>query len=134
VQVCKVTRRALIASALSLASPAFARAQENIDTSIIRLIVSPEKYQGQVVRLIGFLRLEFEGDAIYLHQDDYIHNITKNGLWVDRNDLVNNASKLINDRYVLIEGTFDAHLTGHFGMWSGGIVDVRRITPWETRP
>ena len=53
------------------------------DVSLIQLIAQPEKFEGTRVRLIGFLRIEFEGNAIYLHREDFDHGIAKNGLWVD---------------------------------------------------
>ncbi len=36
------------------------------NTSLIRLIATPEKYDGKTIQVIGYLHLEFEGDAIYL--------------------------------------------------------------------
>lgn len=52
------------------------------DVSLIQLIAQPEKFEGKRVRFIGFLRIEFEGNAIYLHREDFDHGITKNGLWL----------------------------------------------------
>ena len=34
------------------------------DVSIVQLIAQPEKFEGKRVRFIGFLRIEFEGNAI----------------------------------------------------------------------
>jgi hypothetical protein len=50
--------------------------------SLIELIANPTKFDGKRVRIIGFLRLEFEGNAIYLSKSDFEHGVTKNGLWV----------------------------------------------------
>lgn len=52
------------------------------DVSLIQLIAQPEKFEGKRVRFIGFLRIEFEGNAIYLHREDFDHGIEKNALWV----------------------------------------------------
>jgi hypothetical protein len=50
--------------------------------SIVQLIASPEKFEGQIVAVVGFLQLELEGSELYLHQDDYINHIRKNGVAV----------------------------------------------------
>ena len=36
--------------------------------SLIRLIANPEKYHGKKIQVTGYINLEFEGDAIYLHK------------------------------------------------------------------
>jgi hypothetical protein len=100
--------------------------------SLVELIANPRTYDGLRVRVIGWLRLEFEGDAIYLHRDDYTHALTKNGLWVQLGrDLPRGPE--CSDGYALIEGRFDARHTGHMGLWSGAIVDIDRCMPWGDR-
>jgi hypothetical protein len=101
---------------------------ESYTISIIQLIANPEKYDGKRVRFIGYLILEFEGDAIYLHKEDYENSIVKNGLWVDV-DRANNWGTY-NKKYVIIDAVFDAGNKGHMGMWSGGLKDIRSIGPW----
>ena len=102
-------------------------AAEPIGVSLIQLIANPKDYDGKVVRVIGFVKLEFEGNAIYLHQDDYKHNITKNGLWVDVTDDVRKKQKDYDQKYVLVVGTFNAKETGHMGLWSGSIQKLSRF-------
>jgi len=41
------------------------------DVSLIQLIANPQAYDGKTVRITGFLHLEFEGNAIYLHNEDF---------------------------------------------------------------
>ena len=53
------------------------------DVSIVQLLATPEKFDGKLVRVIGFLCLAFEGDAVYLHREDFDHSLTQNALWVD---------------------------------------------------
>jgi hypothetical protein len=106
-------------------------AAEPLDVSLIQLIASPKDYDGKVVRVIGFVRLEFEGNAIYLHQDDYKHGITKNGLWIDVTDDMRKKQAEIDQKYVLIEGTFIAKFTGHMGLWNGSIQKISRCEIWR---
>lgn|SRR5208282_6766701 len=106
-------------------------AAEPLDVSLVQLIASPKNYDGKMVRLIGFVRLEFEGNAIYLHQDDYKHSISKNGLWIDVTEDMQKRKAELDQQYVLIEGTFDAKITGHMGMWSGSIRKITRCQVWR---
>lgn len=106
-------------------------AAEPLDVSLIQLIAKPKDYDGKVVRVIGFVRLEFEGNAIYLHQDDYKHRISKNGLWIDVTDDIRKKQKEYDQKYVLLEGTFNAKETGHMGLWSGSIQKITRFQAWR---
>jgi hypothetical protein len=75
--------------------------------------------------------LEFEGDAIYLHKEDYETGLTKNGFWVtfsvklDRKEI-----NKLNKGYVLVEGTFNKDRHGHMGLFGGEIYEITRITKW----
>ena len=84
-------------------------AAEPLDVSLVRLIANPKDYDGKVVRVIGFMRLEFEVDGIYLHQDDYKHSIYKNGLWIDAGEDMHKRKAELDQKYVLVEGTFNAN-------------------------
>src|ERR1700722_14351460 len=76
--------------------------------SIITLIANPEKYEGDTVMVAGFLNLEFEGNALYIHKEDYEHRMYKNSLWVDidRDSLKLSTINKYNKKYVEIEGVF----------------------------
>lgn len=101
------------------------------DVSIVQLIANPERYDGQQVRVIGFLRLEFEGNAIYLHREDYERSILQNSIWIDLTDSQENSAAKLNNSYVLVEGKFDVRQKGHFGMWPGSLQQVRRLDSWS---
>lgn len=101
--------------------------------SIIDLISNPEKYHGKRVQLIGFLNVEFEGTAIYFHQEDFNKSITKNGIWVSFDnkmyEKINNED--LNQTYVILAGTFNMKEKGHFGLWSGYIGQIYRLNKWN---
>ena len=101
--------------------------------SIVQLIATPEKYQGKVVQVIGFLRLEFEGNAIYLHEDDYKHAIYKNGLMIVNNANIEAKAGKINLHYVILEGTFDGDNLGNKGLNSGTISNITFVGICPTR-
>lgn len=98
--------------------------------SIVRLLADPGTFNGKRVLLVGFLHLEFEGNAIYLHRDDWIHGITQNALWVSFASGV--SSKSCQNKYVSIEGTFSAAERGHMGLFSGTVKDIDRCVPAGT--
>jgi hypothetical protein len=101
--------------------------QQATRVSLVQLIANPQDYDGKFVRVIGFVSVEFEGTAVYLHQDDYKYAITQNGLWLD---IEPQRNKKVDQRYVLIEGTFDANHNGHKGLFSGSIKDIKRMQVW----
>jgi hypothetical protein len=105
------------------------------DVSILQLIAQPEKFDGKRVRFIGFLRIEFEGDAIYLHREDFDHGILRNAVWVNiPADMTRQQQNEVNMRYVICVGVFQAARHGHMGMFSGEIVSVRRLEFWSDHP
>jgi hypothetical protein len=97
--------------------------------SLITLVGTPEKYNGQQVRVKGFLNLEFEGNGVYLHKEDYDLGIDKNALWIDLEGAKVDSTqyKICNKHYVILEGTFQMNNKGHHGSYSGAITKINRI-------
>ena len=77
---------------------------EPIQVSLIRLIANPQRYDGKLVQVIGFVSLEFEGHGVFLHREDYLHNINKNGLWID-----------VSDEIMKKKAEFDQKVRAHRG-------------------
>lgn len=128
-----------------LATPRGTRAQEIYDTayarqctratasncaatnvSLVRLLAAPEQFDGKRVKVIGFVHLEFEGDHIYLHREDFERGLMPNGFPLGFRPDVYKRGKSFNDRYVLMEGTFRA-------AYGGGITDIWSATVWPSR-
>ena len=99
--------------------------------SLLELIARPKDYDGKPIAVIGFAYIEFEGQGLYLHREDYEHNLGTNAVWVDV-DLRPEFTAL-NGRYVLVQGVFEANHMGHSGMFRGAIRQVSRYDPWPTR-
>ncbi|WP_042719987.1 hypothetical protein [Flavobacterium sp. B17] len=106
---------------------------EDYDISMLRLIVTPEKYHNKTVQIIGYLNLEFEGNAIYFHQEDYEKGSSRNGIWVSfSDDLVKKIDlKKYNKKYVIIVGKFDMNSKGHMGMFGGSLKNISRLDEWH---
>jgi hypothetical protein len=101
------------------------------DVSLLQLIANPVAFDGKRVRVIGFAHIEFEGQDLFLHREDFEHMLLKNALWLDV-PLRPEVTKF-NGRYMIVEGTFSARSKGHLGNNSGAIIDVSRYDPMPSR-
>ena len=125
-----------VALAVALGPTARATANppaEPQDVSLIRLIANPETFDGKRVRVIAFLHLEFEGNALYVSRADSENNVTKNGVWIDVPEPVRKDALQYSDRYVLVEGVFSAKDHGHRGLFSGALGKISRVEVWTLR-
>lgn len=129
----RISPARLAAFVAGLAIGASALAGEVRYVSVLQLIATPERYNGEQVRLTGFLHLEFEGDAIYLHRDDFDRAITPNSLAIDLSDAQQRAWSRLNNRYVSIEGRFSSTEKGHLGIRPGTIGQITRLGDWTVR-
>jgi hypothetical protein len=100
--------------------------------SIVQLIATPKKYHSKRMQVIGYLHLEFEGDAIYLHKEDYDNSIDANALWVNFSDKLEKKknTKDYSDEYVIILGTFNMNDKGHMGLFRGTFDNIVRLDKW----
>ena len=98
--------------------------------TLLQVLARPEKYDGKEIQIIGYLRLEFEGNCLYLHKEDYDHAIIGNDIWVDVTEKIERQKRALNDRYVIIQGIFDAKRLGHMGLSSGTLKDITRCDAW----
>lgn len=109
------------------------RATKPDNVTLVQLIANPDQFDGKLIRVIGFLRLEFEGDVLYLHREDYEHSIFGDGIWVDVTSEITQQKDTLNMHYALLEGIFDAKYRGHMGAWSGSLTNIRRAELWRGR-
>jgi len=123
-----VVLTALLACALSALPSRATVGEMPQDVSIVQLLATPEKFDGKLVRVIGFLCLAFEDDAVYLHREDFDHGLTQNALWVD---VPEKRDESLSRKYVLLEGTFDASDHGQMGLFGGAIRKITRMSAWH---
>ena len=97
--------------------------------SLIRLIQVPEKYHGKKVRVVGYGVVEFEHKALYVSPDDVRNAVTKNGLWLDLP--INDETKKLSGKCLLVEATFDMDNRGHLKMFSGCLAGATRAEVWS---
>lgn len=91
--------------------------------SMAALLANPERFDGQLVEVTGFLNLEFEGDSLYLGKADHEAFILKNAVWIDGPSL--DEDRRIRDalshHYASVAGRFDAGSHGHLGQYIGTV-------------
>jgi hypothetical protein len=114
---------------LLYATPTFAAGPELV--SMIKLIASPKSYDGKQVMVTGVPRIQFEGQALYLHKEDYDAGLAPNALWLTVPREKYAEWKSLEGRYVRVVGTFRAAEKGHLSAYSGGL---REITTFEVLP
>ncbi|HUJ30986.1 MAG TPA: hypothetical protein VLY23_06870 [Candidatus Acidoferrum sp.] len=94
------------------------------------LLGDPERYNGKFVRTVGFLCVEFEGNAVYLHEEDYAHGLTGNAFRLGLSQSQAKQFKGLTLKYALIEGTVSAHPPDQTHTWAGDIESVRHVEAW----
>jgi len=99
------------------------------DSSLLALIATPAKYDGTTVRVVGFCHLEFEGNALYVHQEDFQHAILRNAIWLQ----LPPGTQVPTDTFVVAEGTFNAQDRGHMDAFSGSLMNIKSIERWPSR-
>jgi hypothetical protein len=123
--------RSFVVCVFALAWLPVSHAADPVELGMLQLLGTPQRFQGQVVRVQGFLVLELEGSALYLHREDFERGLTKNAISVAPSPAF--AGKDISGHYVLIEGEFDAEEKGHFDMFSGELKAVTFAARWPGR-
>ncbi|MNM57512.1 hypothetical protein D3C81_687150 [compost metagenome] len=103
------------------------------DVSLIQLIANPDQFNGKDVRVIGFLHLEFEGDAVYSHRDDYEYSIHKNSVSINLSESQIGSWRKLSGGYVIVQGRFNSVDQGHFGARSGSLQNITRLGNWSVR-
>jgi hypothetical protein len=102
-----------------------------IEVSLIQLIANPQAYDNKRIRVTGFLNLGPDGNAIYLHQEDFENVISRDAIWIDvPKDMTEAQRSEARLHYVVCEGRFVAGRHGALGLYSGEITDVMRIDLW----
>jgi hypothetical protein len=100
--------------------------------SIIQLIASPEKYDGKLVSVTGFIHIGREQDLLFLGQEDFIHALDENALWFHLSEEMGKDWEKLNGNYVSLIGIFSSKQEGPYGCPNGGIAVVKRFAVWST--
>jgi hypothetical protein len=97
-----------------------------VSVSLVQLIASPAEYDGKRVAVAGYCNLEFEGDALYLHEEDFAHQLTPNAIRLAIRPPVPASYRAAHHNYATVEGTFKAPRAGAPG-FRGGLYNISRL-------
>ncbi|MBP3392874.1 MAG: hypothetical protein J6L76_08860 [Clostridia bacterium] len=102
------------------------------DVTMIQLIAAPEKYDGQLVRVIGVGNLAFESNCISLSKEDLKYGVG-HSIWIELGEksISYEEAQKYNGEYVIIEGVFDKDDCGHLDMFCGSIKNISRYELWD---
>ena len=104
---------------------------------MIELIANPEKFDGKRVFVSGFVRFEFEGNALYLHEEDYQGNLWKNGIALGVTSEQQKQYADCESKNCDVIGTFYAVKSGYSSLWSGYLINIttmKFLTPIRNKP
>lgn len=127
------TRRSFCAALLLLnfGLTGLAHAAEVAVVPMSELIADPQRFEGQRVRVVGFLRLQFDRNALYMTRDDFNNAVVEHALWLDlKNSQLRSSSKL-NNGHVTVEGVFGPADKIHVGKWAGALKEVSSLRMWR---
>ncbi len=102
---------------------------------------APERYDGKMISVVGFLSIESEDARLYLGQEAHRRNNMGNGIFIDANKEVTSDIETKDLHYVGLVGVFrQKGLPMHYpgGAGDAGITDIRQCLPipelTEARP
>ena len=105
-----------------------------LTVSIVNLIATPGQHHDRTVRTAGVMRLEFEANALYLHQEDHDRRVASNAIWLEFGPEVPiDRQRELSGSYVAVEGRFDDKHRGHLGKYAGTI-HVKLLARWPVTP
>lgn len=102
-----------------------------VAVSLVSLIATPERYEGSRVQVVGYLRLDFEGTALFLSRDDFLAQNYRSAVWVSVPVSTRQRWRELGDKYVLVEGTFSTASRGHDNCCAGVLHDLHGISARE---
>ncbi len=101
--------------------------------SIYELLANSEKYHNKVISLGGYLKFEFEGNAIYATKEHYLNKLIKDAIWIDVNGLAIGRHKEFREGYAYIRGKYDRFDGGHFRLFSGALKEIDWFQPVDNK-
>jgi len=93
----------------------------------VRLIANAPAYDGKLVQVSGVLRIEFEGNALFLNREHLEHRLEGDSLALALDREQRKQFKPYHKKYVTLQGVFRAQGRGHLYMPIGGILESAQI-------
>ena len=121
----------VVAFSCSLLGAVAAAREEPVPVSVIQLIATPEKFDGKLVSVTGYLVIGQELQTfLFLHREDAEHALDSNVVRVIPSQEMIRHKEELNDMYVSIVGVF--RTTRTVGGWlATEIDDIDSCTVWS---
>jgi hypothetical protein len=97
-----------------------------LPVSIVTLLAMPASSSAKQVQVSGFLVLDFEGQALYLHKEDYQEGLSLNSIYVSLTPAQQQQYKSLDKTYVTIEASFQKRRKSE-DIFTGVLFHVREI-------
>jgi len=109
--------------------PAVQRVAVIDDVALRDVLANPTHFDHLRVRVKAVARIEFEGTSLYPDRTTLASKQRDKAIWLEVGWPVKDELLELNGRDVVVEGTFDVSKRGHFGAYSGSIIDISKIAP-----
>lgn len=95
--------------------------------SIVRLIATPEAYDGRRILVVGVAQIEFEQDLLYLSRADFENRVLPNAIRLSFawKDPLRDGS--LSGRYVGVEGVFRRKQPGTRSIQVGRLESISKV-------
>lgn len=114
---------------------------ESDHASICQLVTNTSKYHGEEIFVSGYLHLKFEDSALYLSKTQADYLLDEYAVWINFADSVKveylskgqyeegniEDLKLLDCKYVRVQGVFNENHHGHFGAFAGSLEEINHI-------
>ena len=94
--------------------------------SIVTLLAQPANRTARRVQVSGFLSLDFEGHALYLHKEDYQEGLSLNSIYLQLSPEQEAQYKNLDKSYVTVEASFQKRRNSE-DIFTGVLFQVREI-------
>jgi len=100
----------------------------SVTCSLIRLIATPEEFDGKMVFTYGFATIGFERNYLFLSREDAEYGLLTNAVLLDLPTIAETRRHAgLDGKYVLVEGRFDSSHRDGFFPANGGIRHISRL-------
>lgn len=93
---------------------------------MMELIAQPVSSSARRVQVAGFLVLDFEGEALFFHKEDYQKGLTRNAIRIALTEEQAKKYKDFAGTYVWVEASFIKRKNSE-DLYTGSLFDVRQI-------
>jgi hypothetical protein len=111
-----------------------AQMQGPLSVSLVQLIATPERFDGKMVAVTGFLTIGHEATFLYLSEADYEHALPENAVSFElTREMLDDREKL-NRSYVVLVGVFRANRRAGYTYPcpNGAVTKITRFSQWTT--